>query len=53
VRYLDQHIYVDDPRDVMTLYFWHGQFWTDLPIALSGPLQLISLVPALSQTRAR
>eukprot|EP00879_Flechtneria_rotunda_P024919 GHRR01026446.1.p1 GENE.GHRR01026446.1~~GHRR01026446.1.p1 ORF type:complete len:369 (+),score=61.91 GHRR01026446.1:826-1932(+) len=46
VRYLDRHIYINDPQDVLKLYVHRGTFWTDLPIALSGPLQLLALLPS-------
>jgi hypothetical protein len=46
VRYLDQHVYVDDPWDIFTLYLWHGHFLYDLPVALTGPLQLLALLRA-------
>eukprot|EP00878_Enallax_costatus_P023220 GHUV01024687.1.p1 GENE.GHUV01024687.1~~GHUV01024687.1.p1 ORF type:complete len:299 (+),score=52.11 GHUV01024687.1:1076-1972(+) len=45
VRYLDRHIYIDSPSDVARLYVTHGSFWRDLPVALSGPLQLLALIP--------
>jgi hypothetical protein len=46
VRYLDQHVYVDDPWDIFSLYLWHGHFLYDLPVALTGPLQLLELLRA-------
>lgn len=53
IRYLDRHAYVDDPADIAHLYVLHGTFWTDLPVAISGPLQLLTLLPALRSTRSR
>jgi hypothetical protein len=47
VRYLDKHIYVDSPTDVAWLYLSHGSFLADLPVALSGPLQLLALLPSV------
>eukprot|EP00883_Tetradesmus_obliquus_P016049 jgi/Sobl393_1/9225/SZX75791.1 len=46
VRYLDKHVYIDSPADVARLYLGHGSFLSDLPVALSGPLQLLALLPA-------
>jgi hypothetical protein len=45
VRYLDKHIYIDSPPDVARLYLSHGSFLSDLAVALSGPLQLLALLP--------
>jgi hypothetical protein len=47
VRYLDKHIYIDSPADVAWLYLSHGSFLADLPVALSGPLQLLALLPSV------
>lgn len=47
IRYLHRHIYIDNPWDVATLYIRHGPFLADLPVALSGPLQLLELIPSV------
>jgi hypothetical protein len=44
VKYLDKYMYIDSATDVARLYIRHGQFWTDLVVCMSAPLQIIGLL---------